>query len=95
MRSNLVSVKCKIELGAFSGERVFVVRLANGDEYRSLASISHCMKEKGKALATNEPISEYDMDGFVKAIKIKKELTNIIVEVPDGQLIMVSNETIK
>jgi len=90
MRSNLVSIRCKIERGAFSGERVFSIKLVNGEEYRSLASVSYCQDEKGKPLAKNEPKGK--ITGFVKAIRVKKERANMVVEVPDGQLIMVSKE---
>jgi len=92
MRSNLVSLRCTIERGAFSGERIFSFRLANGEEYRSLASVSYCQDEKGKPLAQNEPQPEGKIMGLVKAIKVKKERANMVVEVPDGQLVMVSKE---
>ena len=39
----LIAVPCELSLGAFSGERLFTIRLANGETYTSIAPRHKCL----------------------------------------------------
>jgi hypothetical protein len=89
----LVALNSKIAPGGFSGERIFVVKLANGEEYRGLAPYQFCWNSQGRLVDEFEPNSE--VDGNVAA-RIVDYIDNeqVIVEVPDGQNIAVMQQTV-
>lgn len=90
MASQLKVIHCKIVRGGFSGERGFKIKLANGDEYVSLAAVGHLFKADKTPLEKHEPPEKEEISGYVAARSLKKEGPNSIVEVPDGQLVMVN-----
>lgn len=84
----------KIARGSFSGERVFKINLANGEEYISLAPFIHLLGSDKTPLDRHQPPAETEIDGYVVARPIKKEGSYHIVEVPDGELVMVPSQSL-
>jgi hypothetical protein len=90
----LVSLKCKVAPGAFSGERIFTVALADGKIYRSLVPRQFCWNAEGRIVTENEPTSE--VDGFIAARIIDADdADQPIVEVPNGEIIAVGREIVQ
>ena len=92
--SILVAVPCKLAPAMFSGERVFKLKLADGQEYASVAPRYFCFNSAGQLVKEYEPSSE--VDGLVAA-KWRYEIDEkeVAVEVPDGNIIAVKREMVK
>ncbi len=89
-----VALPCKLAPGAFSGERVFEVDLANGETYRSLAPRPFCWNARGQLVAQAEPAVE--SPGMVAARIVDRiDDGQVLVEVPDGEVIAVDEKTVK
>jgi len=85
---SLIALPCKLSPGIFSGERVFEVRLANGETYTSVAPRFFCWNGSGVLVGETEP--EREADGMVAAHLIEDlEGGQVAVEVPDGEVIAV------
>jgi hypothetical protein len=90
----LVALMCKVSPGGFSGERIFEVILANGEQYRSLAPRQFCWNSQNHLVAENEPKTE--IDGLIAARVIDSiDNDQMIVEVPDGEIIAVDKVNVK
>ncbi len=90
----LVALTCKVSPGGFSGERIFEVTLANGEPYRSLAPRQFCWNSHNQIVAENEPQTE--VDGLVAARIIDSiDKDQMLVEVPDGEIIAVDQSNMK
>jgi hypothetical protein len=90
----LIAIPCKLNLGVVSGERVFVVRLADGNDYVAIAPRQFCWNERGELVMEEEPADE--AEGFVAARLIEQlDETQAAVEVPDGAVIAVDIKCIK
>ncbi|HKI38479.1 MAG TPA: hypothetical protein VKA46_41910 [Gemmataceae bacterium] len=89
----LVALDCQLAPGAFSGERIFEVELADGSKYRSLAPRQFCWVN-GKLVGVTEPATE--TAGLVAAKVVDQtEDGQVIVEVPDGEVIAVDAARVK
>jgi hypothetical protein len=88
-----VALECKLSHGAFSGERVFKVKLADGDSYNSLTPYQFCWNDNGCLVEKNEPTTE--ISGMVAARIVDFDDHQVIVEVPDGEIIAVEHDTVK
>jgi hypothetical protein len=86
----LVAIPCRLAPGAFSGERIFEVRMANGQTYTGVAPRHFCWNARGSLVGEDEPTAE--VDGKVAA-KVVEEIDDeqTAVEVPDGAVIAVDN----
>jgi hypothetical protein len=92
--NSLVALPCKLSPGGFSGERIFEVILADGKSYKSLAPRQFCWNSERSLVAENEPTSE--VEGMVAARVIESiEHDQIIVEVPDGEVIAVDKDAVQ
>jgi hypothetical protein len=90
----LVALTCKVSPGGFSGERIFEVTLANGESYRSLAPRQFCWNSNNQIVAENEPQTE--VDGLVAARIVDSiDKDQMLVEVPDGEIIAVDQSNMK
>ncbi len=91
---SLIALPCKLSPGIFSGERVFEVRLANGETYTSVAPRFFCWNESGVLVGETEP--EREIDGMVAARMVEElEDGQAAVEVPDGKVIAVDQAQVK
>ncbi len=90
----LIAIPCKLSPGAFSGERVIEVRLADGQIYTSLVPRDFCWNAEGKLVGEDEPTTE--VDGMV-AGRMVDELPDdqVAVEIPDGEVIAVDRSEVK
>jgi hypothetical protein len=77
----------------FSSERVFTIRMANGETYKGLAPRFFCWNAQGNLISEDEPTQE--VDGKIAA-RIIDELDagQFAVEVPDGEVIAVTKDQI-
>lgn len=92
--SQLVALTCKVAPGGFSGERIFEVKLANGELYRSVAPRQFCWNNQGYLVAENEPDKE--VDGMIAARIVDSVGDDqLVVEVPDGETIAVDKKDVK
>lgn len=90
----LVAIPCKLSPGAFSGERIFEVKLANGETYSSLAPRQFCWTSAGKIVSEKEPTAT--TDGMIAArIVASVEGDQLQVEVPDGEVIAVDKSIVQ
>lgn len=90
----LVALKCKISPGGFSGERIFEVVLADGQEYQSLTPRQFCWNSQGNLVAADEP--NIEVEGMVAARIIDYiDEDQLIVEVPDGETIAVDKSDVE
>lgn len=89
----LIALDSKISPGAFSGERLFSVRLANDENYVGLAPREFCWNEDDVLVGKNEP--EKSINGKVAARVVREvDPEQFVVEVPDGTCIAVDKKII-
>jgi hypothetical protein len=92
--SPLVALPCKLSPGGFSGERIFEVILADGQPYRSIAPRQFCWNSDNSLVEENEPQNE--IGGMVAARVVDFiEGEQVIVEVPDGEIIAVDKGAVQ
>ena len=78
--------------GAFSGERVFEIALADGRTYRGVAPVHYCWDDEGRPLGPNEPAEK--IRGGI-ACRVLGRIDNApVVSIPDGEVVPVAEETI-
>ncbi len=82
-------VPCKIERGAFSSERVFVITLPDeGGTIRGTANIRYLLDEFKKALDHDSPAPGATIDGFVQCHLIgRADDGTVTIEVPSTDLL--------
>lgn len=84
-----IAIACKLMPGMFNSERVFEVKMANGEYYRGVAPAHFCWDENDQLLGEDAvPIEE---TGKVAA-RIVDQLDEglLAVEVPDGEVIAIN-----
>lgn len=86
----LVLVKCKFRRGAFSGERVFRLPMAEApNEYVGIAPVGHCLDQNQVRLGRDQPSVDVEIDGFIEAYLIANGGAQARIELPDGEAIRV------
>ena len=85
MMSGYVNVKCVILCSAFSGERVFQLDTASGEEFVGVAPLGFCAKKDGTPLSRGEPAPSQSLDGVVRARIIRNGGNKARVAFPDGE----------
>ena len=65
-----VWVACTIKAGAFLGERVVQLPMAEGstDQYSGIAPVRYCLDGQKNPLGRNQPTRDTEIDGFIVAI---------------------------
>ena len=92
----LVLVVCKIRMGAFSGERVFELRMAGAQgDYIGIAPVDHCLDANRNPLGRDQPPTGVEIDGFVEAFLIANGGVEARIELPDGEAIRVPVEQVQ
>lgn len=87
----LIALPCKLSPGIVSGERIFEVKLANGQTYTGVAPRHFCWNAQGQLVGEKEPSGE--VEGMVAARVIEELDDNqVAVEVPDGEVIAVDKD---
>jgi hypothetical protein len=89
----LVALRCKLAPGMFSSERVFTVVLADGTEHRGIAARHFCWNADGVPVGPREPAEE--AEGMVAARIVREvDISQVAVEVPDGEVIAVEEKNV-
>ena len=89
MANESIRLNCNISRGAFSGERVFEIRLASG-EYTGVAPLHYFQKIDGGELMASEPPPNNTMAGTLSAKLITMQRGEIaFVAIPDGEAVTV------
>ena len=87
-----VALRCEISRGGFSDERVFRVAVPQGDFF-GVASRRYCWDVQDRPLPEDQPPAGQSIQGKVAARVVDMdESDNIVVSVPDGQVITVSRD---
>src|SRR5205823_4090688 len=86
-----VALSCELTRGAFSDERVFKLKHTRG-EYQGIASRRYCWGEDNRLLAEHEPAEGEMIEGKVAARIIEVLNGNVLVSLPDGEVITVSRD---
>ena len=87
----MVLVACSIEAGAFSGERVIRLNLADsGQEFTGIVPSHYCRQSEDTKLGAHQPAHGSDsIDGFVEAFLISNGGERATVELPSGDVVRV------
>ncbi len=86
----MVLVACALEVGGFSGERAFKLKLAGGtDEYSGIAPLHYCRTDEKSALPADQPPRGMSIPGFVEAFLVSNGGDQATVELPDGEAVRV------
>ena len=88
-KASPVVLPCEIEMGGFSGERYFKINLVGGKVYESVASYLHFLNKSKQRLESSEPPAGESIEGFVVARIIGKTSGGTVVEIPDGEALLV------
>ncbi len=88
-RGNMVLVACVIESGAFSGERVFRLRLADGTEYSGVTPAHYCLDKEKRVLARDQPQKGQRIEGYIMAFLVSNGGDQATVELPNGEAVEV------
>jgi hypothetical protein len=84
-RGDMVLVGCTIEAGAFSGERVFRLGLADGEEYSGVAPVHHLRDGEKRPLGRNVPPAGRSIAGYVEGFLVEDGGDRATVEFPNGE----------
>jgi hypothetical protein len=84
-RGDMVLVGCTIEAGAFSGERVFRLGLADGEEYSGVAPVHYFRDGETRPLGRNVPPAGRSITGYVEGFLVEDGGDQATVELPDGE----------
>lgn len=87
-----VLVACTIESGAFSGERIVQLPMAdeNPSQYSGVSPVRYCLDGLRKPLGRDQPAKATVIEGYIEAILIANGSDRATVELPDGQAIRVN-----
>jgi hypothetical protein len=86
----MVFVACALEVGAFSGERTFRLKLVEPPvEYAGIAPVHYCLTSEKAPLRTDQPAPGHPISGFVEAYFISNGGDEASVELPDGVAVRV------
>ncbi len=95
--SIFIALLCSISPGAFSGERIFSVKLSNSDIYTGISPREFCWNGSDLLVEKDEPNpgSDSRISGKIAA-RILRAIDDdeFIVEVPDGRSIVVDKQII-
>jgi hypothetical protein len=86
--NKLAAIPCKLFPGMFRSERVFEVRLANGEVYRGIAPRHFCWNALGRIVAEDEDTNGGDGKVAAKVLYVL-DGDQVAVEVPDGEVLAV------
>ena len=89
--SQMVLVACLIESGAFSGERVIRLRLADsGQEFTGIVPLHYCRRSEDAKLGADQPApGSVPIEGFVEAFLVSNGGEAATVELPSGDVVRV------
>jgi len=85
-------IRCTIERGAFSGERVVTVRTKFG-ELTSVAPVSYCTTQTGEALNNATPMKDEQLDGFLN-VSIFLQGRHAYITLPSGESFLTSESDV-
>jgi hypothetical protein len=82
----VVFVPCQFRRGAFPHERIFIIRLEGGWEYRGLAPVTYCLKPDLSPLG-ELPLADAEVEGRIVGIQIGLPRNGSArVQLPDGEV---------
>jgi hypothetical protein len=85
-----IGLLCRFTPGGFSGQRVALIRLADGQTHKGLAPLQYCWTRDKKPLGPEEPAEGQAVDGIVAARYLRPEQDGkVVVSIPDGDVIVV------
>jgi hypothetical protein len=85
-REKVVLVRCSFLRGAFPHERIFVIRLADGWEYRGVAHSAYCLTLDHQPVG-DAPPSGSELEGLLMGIQIARIDDGLVrVQLPDGDV---------
>src|SRR5687768_1038150 len=82
----------RIAPGAFSGERVFEITLADGQTYRGVAPVHYCWDAEGHTFGPDEPAAP--IPGAVACRWLETIEGQPVVSIPDGEVVRVDQHSI-
>ncbi len=90
----LAAIPCRLSASVFSGDCVFTVALANGEQYESASPRHFCWGGSGILIEDDTALPrESNVPGFIAVKVVDLPGSDIaIVEVPDGEVIAVSSQ---
>jgi len=95
-RGEMVLVACSLEAGAFSGERIFTLDLADTQSsYSGVVPAHYCFDENQQSLNQNQPAKDKPINGFVEAFLVANGGDQATVEFPDGEALRISLSQIR
>jgi hypothetical protein len=88
---HMVLVACSIEVGAFSGERVIRLNLADSSQgFTGIVPFHYCRQSEDTKLEPHQPApGSAPIDGFVEAFLISNGGEQATVELPSGDVVRV------
>lgn len=92
MSTQLLKIKCAIERGAFSGERIVTVKLT--PEQRVVAPVHYCSTADGEPLTELMPPPNQILQGIVQ-VPVTQVAGAAIISLPDGEMLRVGTETLQ
>jgi hypothetical protein len=83
----VVFVPCVFRRGAFPHERIFVIHLDEGWEYRGVAPLTYCFKPDGRTHLGDLPLADEEVGGKIVGLQITPLRDGIArVQLPDGEV---------
>jgi hypothetical protein len=86
------ALRGRIAPGAFSGERVFEITLADGETYRGVAPVHYCWDAAGRPFGLDEPAAP--IPGTVACRRLETIDGQSVLAIPDGEVVRVDEDSI-
>lgn len=91
MTTEICLLRCTIEEGVFSGERIITLDTVEQNKFRAVAPVHYCYTNDGEPL--NETSPKHAISGFVE-VSVTVDGDKGLIWLPDGQKHMVSFKTL-
>jgi hypothetical protein len=89
-----IALFCTISRGGFTDEQVFRVETAEGDTYVGACSRRYCYTKDKRILKDEQPKRGESIEGLVLARLIREAEEGMLVTVPDGAVLLVTEDRI-
>lgn len=88
MSTQLMKFRCKIQRGAFSGERIVTFSLGSVP-HKIVAPVHYCTTSTGAPMSELVPPPGQTIDGFVQLI-VTEVSGSAVLAMPDGEMLNVA-----
>jgi hypothetical protein len=91
-----IAIKCLIARSGIPSERVFRIKLFDGETYVGVAARDYCYDLDGRLIKEDQPPPGKRVEGLISARLVREEGDgSLMASIPDGAVVVVSSDQTK